>query len=291
MTDASLPAAGVDEDDLFAFAYALGWRAAGSAAGAHRSGTVGGGSDFHDFTAYERAPDGRRIDPRATARDPFGRLQVRRYKTRNRIGVEMIVDASGSMGFRGDVWKPALAGRLAAAVALAARRNGDRFGLTVARGGDTQVLHAPGPAPAAAAIDAAIAGMVPSGRGTAGLEAAAAALPPRRRLVFLVSDFRFPRPALDDLADRLAIHDVVPVELADPAEVRWPRWGLGDVADLETGARRMVLFRPALARRLSAAETERRAGLAARFAELGRRPFRVEGRLDLAALAAHLLEV
>lgn len=280
------------DDELADFAYAVAWRAGGQVVGVHSSRSIGSGSEFHDFVPFERHPDGRRIDVRASARDPYGRLQVRRFETRNRIAVHVVVDVSASMGFLGQSRKPEIAGAVAAAVAAAARRIGDRFALTVVDGeGRSERTQALGPAPAAEIIAATVAGYRPAGKGTRGLLEAAAGLAGRRALVFLVSDFRFPVEDLGDLLDRLGNHDVVPVEVIDPAETDWPTWGLAEVADLETGQVRLAVLRPALVRRMNDERAARDAALRRLFAERGRRPFRVVGRLDLSAFAEHLLEV
>lgn len=283
-------------------AYALHWRVTSAAAGVHKATAAGVGGDFDGFVPFDQHPDGRRIDVRATLRDPFGRVQVRRYRTRAPVAVRLLVDLTGSMAFAGTAAKTTTAATLVEAIALAARAVGDPVGVTAVGGttADTDTPHAAPPVPAvdlppwrsgltAAELGDMIADAAPEGRGADRLIAIAETWGGRRSLVFLVSDFRFADADVGRLLEALGRHDVVPVVVDDPAERDWPRFGIGELRDLETGRRRLVLFRPGLVDRLRQEETARRERLDRRFAAAGLRPLRVDGRLDLGAVADHLL--
>jgi hypothetical protein len=100
------------------------------------------------------------------------------------------------------------------------------------------------------------------------LLAAANCLPRQRSLVFLVSDFHLPLAQIDATLDSLAGHDVVPVILRDEAEYAAPattRSGhaLVNLRDAETGAQRLLWWRPALAARHAEQRERARADLAA----------------------------
>jgi Mg-chelatase subunit ChlD len=97
--------------------------------GAHSSSEIGGLGVFRDQTPFLRYPDARRVDVRATLRDPFGETHVRRFEQRSAIDVYALVDLSASMGFVGAVDRFAVACDLCAALAFSATRIGDRFGL------------------------------------------------------------------------------------------------------------------------------------------------------------------
>ena len=110
--------------------------------------------------------------------------------------------------------------------------------------------------------------------GTVGDEPALAErLPQRRALVFLVSDFHWPTGRLARILAHLARHDVVPVVVWDAREYAdLPRRGLVHLVDPETGRRRTLWMRQALAEQWRAAYAGRRAELTRRFTRSGRPP-------------------
>ena len=95
--------------------------------GAHGSSEVGGFGVFRDQASFLSYPDARRIDLRATLRDPFGETYVRRFEQRNAIEVYAIVDLSASMGFVGAVDRFEIACEICSALAFSVTRIGDRF--------------------------------------------------------------------------------------------------------------------------------------------------------------------
>ena len=113
-------------------------------------------------------------------------------------------------------------------------------------------------------------------------------LPLQRGLVFIVSDFHLPLPLLRRVLDSLAGHDLVPVVLWHPSEFTLgARSGLATLLDPESGRRRLVWWRPALAARWQAAHDERRDALQRLFAAHGLRPLWLEGSFDADALTKH----
>jgi uncharacterized protein (DUF58 family) len=240
------------------------------------------------------APDPRRIDLRQSLRDPWEGLHVRRFEQTADADVVLLADVSGSMGFRGRGDKMALIAELAEVLARSARRIGDRFGLIAcddrvrddlgtpisrARGGEEEMasrlrLFTPRPAGASALLQAAqsIAG--------------------RRRLVILVSDFRFPEADIAALLEALVAHDVLAVVLDDTAEaVSLPSWGLISLHDLETGRARSVFMRPALKEQFLAQERLRRDTLLRLLEQSTRDAVFVRDRIDWHQLGAALLGV
>ncbi len=110
----------------------------------------------------------------------------------------------------------------------------------------------------------------------------------RDSLIFLVSDFHWPQSDLEAACAALASRDVVPVVLWAQHEFEaWPRRGLAELQDLESGERRTVWFRPALADQMTRAGAQRRAELRRRFALNGWRPFFCVGSFNAAALNAY----
>ncbi|MFK8253001.1 DUF58 domain-containing protein [Ancylobacter terrae] len=270
--------------------YRLRWRPEGVLPGAHPGHGEGAEGEFRRHVGLLRHPDPRRIDLRASLRDPFGELQVRQFAPRRAIPVAAIVDLSGSMRFGA-----AVAGRVAelcAVLALSAVRSGDSFALV---GCDDAVRDDVSLPPGRRRgleeeVFERLAAAAPRG-GSAGLEAAAERLALRRGLVFLISDFLLPPARIAAVLDSLWRHDVVPVVIRDSAfDDGLPAWGLIEVADLEDGATRLVFMRPALRARWRAQARERQGALAAAFAARGLRPFELADTLDTDALARRLME-
>lgn len=272
-------------------AYRLRWRPEGVLPGAHPGRGEGAEGEFRRHVDLLRQPDPRRIDLRVSLRDPHGHLHVRQFSPRRAVPVAALVDLSGSMRFGA-----AVTGRVAAfasLIALSVVRSGDSFGLF---GADSR-LREDVMLPFArrrgleSEVAALLAGARPQGAGCDGLLDAAALLPGRRALVFLISDFLMPATALDTLLDALWRHDVVPVVVSEATlEDELPRWGFIETADLETGAARLVFMRPRLRQRWIAAEQARRAALDATFARRGLHPFALHDRLDVEALTRRLME-
>ncbi|ODN71804.1 DUF58 domain-containing protein [Methylobrevis pamukkalensis] len=279
---------GTDDLDAFAeIAFAARGSLTGVRPGRHRSRALGAGGVFAGLAPLIADPDPRRIDLRASLRDPFGTLWVRRHRRTVDAEVVVILDVSASMGFCGTASRPDLARTLVGGLAHAAARSADRFGLILA---GEQVEPDPlmpptrrrGLGPQAAGLVAATG---THGVGAAGLIEAADLLPRRRAVVVLVSDFTFEEEVLEDLLGRLAIHDVRPVVLRDSALDRPdPAFGLVDLQDLETGHRRLVLMRPALAARWQAEADDRRRRLADILAVHGLEPIEIVDQIDPVAL-------
>ncbi len=278
------PTGARQEDSL---TYALRWRVSGVIPGAHRGSDDGQTGHFRQVVAFDRSPDPRRIDLRATVRDPFGLLYVRRYEQRVAARVQVLVDASASMLFGIRSSRYALAVAVAAAIARAAHDIHDFFALA-ACGESIQVLSAGGRGNPAAFV-AALAAIRPRGRSARALLDAGRQLTGRRRLVFLVSDFGFPAGEVAALLDSLTAHDVVPVYVAEDLERSLPRWGLVELEDLENGRRRFVALRPSLRARWLKEVAEHEAQISALCAARGRRPFVLEGAFEAEAFANYLL--
>lgn len=271
--------------------YRLRWRPQGILPGAHPGHGEGTEGEFRRHVPLLRHPDPRRLDLRASLRDPYGELHVRQFAPRRAVPVAALVDLSGSMRF-GDAVAGGVAD-LCALVALSAQRAGDSFALFGCdahlreeaslpfgrrRGQEDEVRRR-------------LAAARPSGRAATGLIEAAEQLPTRRSLVFLISDFLMPIDGPRCLLDALWRHDVVPVIVGDSMlDQALPRWGLIELADLETGASRLVFMRPSLRQRWRDEAQARRNTLHRLFTERGLRAFELGDRLDADALAERLVE-
>jgi uncharacterized protein (DUF58 family) len=269
------------------------WRPRGSRVGAHRGRDAGGLGTYRDQVPFLTLPDARRIDMRATLRDPFEGIHVRRFEARTAVEVWALVDLSASMRYRGAADRMSLARDLCAGLAASATRIGDSFGLIGCDRAIRQDLYLPatrrrGPALSMADRLAAVGGLSP---GAAGMLDAAHQLIGRPKLVFVISDFRWPEHLIGRVFASLALHDTVPVLLADSAEDEGlPEWGLAELDDLEGAGRRLVFLRPSLRRRWIDQERARRERLRkAAVAAGARAPFVLADRFDADLLSRHLL--
>jgi uncharacterized protein (DUF58 family) len=272
--------------------YRLFGRARGIAPGLHRAVGAGLNGAFLRHGSILEVPDARRIDVRASITDPFGGLKVRRFENRARIDVFVVLDLSGSMAF-------GRAGRdrdpvadFCSAIAHAAIRSQDRFGMIAAGPKPRQdlAMRATRRAGLSDEVWRRTSDEAGDGRGVAGLFEMLDELPQRRALVFVVSDFLMPAADVEELLSRLWRHDVAPIVVRSSAvETRLPRFGLVETRDLETGRRRIVLMRRSLREAWLAHARERRAALDRVFRRYGRPAFDLVDRFDPDAFADHLL--
>lgn len=272
--------------------YSLGWRTSAIRAGIHKSRHAGSGGLFRDHTTLLDFPDPRRIDLRVSVRDPFEGLYVKRFEQRNAVTVYAILDVSGSMGFAGETRKMELASDLIASLAWSVRRAGDSFGLIGC--GDTVeedlYFHAGRSRESEARMRERLASLRPHGRSFKAVIEAAQLIAGRRKLVFLISDFRWPLPAVQEVFASLSAHDIVPILLTDTREIdALPGWGLLSLVDLESGRRRVVAMRPSLKAAWQRAERRRIADLNTVAGRYGRLPFQIRGKIDWDRLSAYMM--
>jgi uncharacterized protein (DUF58 family) len=272
-----------------AIAYALRWRVRGLMPGAHRGADAGQMGHFRQTVPFDRSPDPRRIDLRASLRDPFGNLYVRQFEQRTAAQVHVLIDTSASMAFgpTGDT-ASVRAVELSRLIAAAARDIHDAFGL--AAGANDLRLQQAARRQAVDDTLVALASIIPASAQIQALIDAAVQLGRRRKLVFVISDFEFPLADAEKLFEALSAHDVVPVRLADRVLQTLPRFGLVELADLETGRKRLVWIRPALRERWQRERDEHRRALERLCARHGHRLLVIDGAINADALSEHLLE-
>jgi uncharacterized protein (DUF58 family) len=294
--------------DAEELAYRVRWRAGDVHAGSHRSRTEGAGDEFRGVTPLTQGRDARRIDLRASVRDPWERPWVREFRQRSRISVMLLADLSRSMQFVGHADRLQLVGQFARALAAGAARRGDPFGfigcdravrrslmmlpMRSRRAGEivARQLEALRRPEAAARDDKTGDREHNREHGAEGLAQAARWLPQRRSLVFLFSDLYLDAALFERVLKSLVLHDVVVVLLADSAERQPPaRWGLARLADLETGRERLVFLRPGVAERMAAGQAERTAAAAQIARRHGAALLVAQDHLDLSAMARHFL--
>lgn len=273
--------------------YLVQWKPGGVLPGLHRGSQAGVGHELRAVVPFDSHPDPRRLDLRATLRDPYRRLWVRDFKQSLALNVYVLADVSASMAFNGRHDKFAQLRDIAATLARSAWRSGDRFGLFAADEQLRSELSQPARRNRSAAdvLDRRLRRFQPRGRSARGLLQAAAQLPARRALVFLLSDFHWPDADLQALLQALTRHDVVPIVLWDAAEAQEiPARGLARLRDPETGRLRSLWLRPALQDKLRAAYEARRQRLQALCLRAGRRPFFVAGEFQPWQLSRYFRE-
>ncbi|HPO93108.1 MAG TPA: DUF58 domain-containing protein [Phycisphaerales bacterium] len=216
-------------------------------AGEYSSAFKGRGIEFAEVREYEPGDDVRTIDWNVTART--GRPFVKRFTEERELTVVLAVDCSASNFFsstRDGRTKQQLAAEIAALVAFAAAKKGDRVGLLLFSDRvERFVPPAKGSRHAMRIIREVLACVEASGehRGTdLRMAAERLALVLRRRsVVFFVSDFLDgdPGDALSVLTRRSGGggHDVIALDISDPREFEFPAVGAGvlTLRDPESG--------------------------------------------------------
>jgi uncharacterized protein (DUF58 family) len=271
------------------FHYRLAWRSRAHRVGAHGGTMRGSGYEFRGLAPLVSAGDPRRVDLRASARDPFRQLLVRLYTQRSAVQVHVLADVSASMAFRGTGRKLDVVADFAESLGYAAARTGDPVWFFACDAGIRTELSCrfEGGRSAGAALAERLRAFAPEGDGAAGLLAAAARLPAARALVFVLSDFYVPFDLVDGLLGRLTRHDVVPVVVRDGADRTLPATGLVRLRDAEHGTERTVVARRALRERVAARCDAHDAELARRFTAAGVRAITLVDRFDAAAMTRH----
>jgi uncharacterized protein (DUF58 family) len=218
-------------------------------AGEYRSAFRGRGIEFEEVREYQPGDDIRNIDWNVTARS--GRPFVKQYAEEREMTVMILLDRSPSLACatpRGT--KSRVAAEIAALLAFAATRSNDRVGLlTFSDRIEHYLPPAKGPRHAQRLV-AELQRQPSAGPGTdlAGALDYLDRVQRRGAILFLISDF-----LADDFFLPLATvarrHDVVAISVLDPLDFELPAVGLLQVADAETGARRLIDSSDAAVRR------------------------------------------
>lgn len=274
-------------NDIKQFSYHIGWRSRNRHAGRHTSTQRGMGMEFRGHTTLLSYPDPRRIDIRQTIRDSHEQVYVRIFNQKSATPVYAITDLSGSMDFGSKQRKVTLAAEIMESIAQSAAHAHDPFGFI---GFDDQVRdewvctqsfrpHQ------ALELAKRLREFHPQPVGNRGLLDVNRYLPRERSLVFLISDFHMPLAELEDALNLLIRHHVVPVILWDAAEYKnLPEFGIANVTDCETGAKRTLFLRKDYRERIIQSFEERREALTALLMRFDMPPFFVEGDFDADAL-------
>lgn len=204
--------------------------------GAYRSRFKGRGIEFEEVREYEFGDDVRDIDWNVSAR--MGAPFVKKYVEERELHVLLAIDVSASGLFgSGEKTKIRTQAEIAALLALSAVRSRDKVGMLMFS--DRIEKHLPmrsGRAHVLRMIRELVA-TEPQGRETdiAGALTQMRQLLKKRTVIFVISDFLETREhwkqALGMLSRR---HDVILIDVNDPAESAWQVPGTWNIADAET---------------------------------------------------------
>ncbi len=211
------------------------------ALGQYESVFRGHGIEFSEVREYQPGDPFQAIDWKVTAR--MRRPFVKRFVEERELTVLLMVDvsASGEFGTRGAL-KRQLAAQIAGVLTLAAVRSQDRVGLLLFSDRVERFARPVRGRNRTLRLLYELMAYRPRGRGTdigAALTTTARLLPVRS-LVFILSDFGDARDLTGPLLTLAARHDVVAIDIRDPAESRLPDAGWVELEDPETGRRTPV---------------------------------------------------
>jgi hypothetical protein len=279
------------------FHYRLPHRVGGWRPGSHRGSSLGTGQEFVSHMSLYARPDPRRLDLRASLRQPGDDWQVRVNRQRVAVSVHVLVDVSASMTFGAPKRKLEVVADFVEALGQSAFRVGDALGLQAFDDEERPELFMP--ALLSRGVGSVMAAQLRqwparpgSGAGCAGLADAALHLAGRPGLVFLVSDFHWPLDQLAPVLDLMAHACVVPMVVWDAAEIEPPAAdAMAPLRDMESGRTRSLWLRPRLRQQWRDGVARRRVELDRFFAAREMHPFYVCGAFNGEALSQYFFEV
>lgn len=270
-------------DHIKEFSYHINWRSNSRRPGSHRSNQRGMGMEFRGHATLLSYPDPRRIDLRQTIRDPMEQIYVRIFNQKSAVPVFVLCDMSGSMQYGSKQRKIDIAGDIIQSVAQSVTHNGDPFGLI---GFDDEIREdwiATLSARPHIAIEMAerLKTYQPNEVASTALIDTVRMLPRERSLIFLVSDFHMPIKDLEEALVLMLRHHIIPVVLWDTAEYEdLPEFGIANVTDPETGAKRTLFLRKEYRKRILDSFKQRRKAIEDLFLRFDMQPFFVTNQFD-----------
>jgi uncharacterized protein (DUF58 family) len=273
----------MSEQHIKEFSYHIGWRSHSRRPGRHKSNQRGMGMEFRGHTTLLAYPDPRRRDIRQTIRDPLEQIHVRLFNQKSITPVFVLCDMSGSMQYGAQQKKLAVAADIAQSVAQSATRNRDLVGFI----GFDDVVREDWLCTLSARPHSTVE-MAENLRdyqadevGSRGIIDTVRLLPRERSLIFMVSDFHMPISDLEESLVLMQRHHIVPVVLWDSSEYTdLPEFGITNVTDPETGAKRTLFLRKTYRDQILQSFADRRAAIKALFSRYDMEPFFVENQFD-----------
>lgn len=218
-------------------------------AGDYQSAFRGRGMEFEEVREYQPGDEVRSIDWNVTAR--MGHPFVKRYVEERELTVVLLVDMSSSGKFgTTDRLKQEVTAELCAVLAFSAIIHNDKVGVILFTDAIEKFIPPKKGPKHVLRVIRELLYHEPKGSGT-NIAAALEYLNKitrRRAVVFLVSDF-LSEGYERDLQLSSKRHDLIPITITDPREMEFPKIGLIELEDAETGERVVVDFRSLRARR------------------------------------------
>ncbi|MDI1299530.1 DUF58 domain-containing protein [Methylotenera sp.] len=286
----------MSQEHIKEFSYHIAWRSRSRRPGRHKSNQRGMGMEFRGHTTLLAYPDPRRIDIRQTIRDPLEQVHVRIFNQKSVTPVFVLCDMSGSMQYAstkqdGSTQKKIeIAADIAQSVAQSATRNRDLVGFI----GFDDVVREDWLCTLSARPHTTVE-MAESLRtyeteevGSRGVTEIVRLLPRERSLIFMVSDFHMPIADLEESLVLMQRHHIVPIVLWDSSEYSdLPEFGITNVTDPETGAKRTLFLRKSYRDRILQSFTDRRIAIENLFLRYDMQPFFVENSFDADQLSEY----
>jgi uncharacterized protein (DUF58 family) len=210
----------------------------GSVAGKHKSPHRGSSVEFAEYRKYVPGDDTRRLDWRAYARSD--RFYIKEFEADTNLRLVLVIDVSGSMGFKSEgVSKLDYARRMAATLGYLALQQGDAVGLSLASTALSVELRPSRRSTQLSVVNDFLEQSNSSGEtGLCKSIHDVAEKNRQRALVVMFSDFFVEPDELENAFQHLRFrkHDAVAFQLLAPEEKKFDYRGPIRFVDLEGGA-------------------------------------------------------
>ena len=208
----------------------------GFMAGIHRSNVKGPGMEFSQYRSYQPGDDLRSLDWKMFARSD--RYYIRESEIETSISVRFLIDASGSMNHKDELFtKLEYAGYLAASLGYLAHQQGDAIGLYVFKDGSLFSLPARRDHQHLARFMYQLENITAAGSFTNPIQYKDLfAASSKRELLLFITDFYQKDHELFDLLDSLIIlrHEITVLQVMAQNEMELNYKGYSSLQDLET---------------------------------------------------------
>ncbi len=210
-------------------------------AGHYRSVFKGQGMEFEEVREYAPGDEIRSIDWNVTAR--MGYPFIKKFREERELTMMLLVDISASNQFGSSAQlKQDLAAELAAVLAFSAVKNNDRVGLILFS--DDVELYVPPEKGVRHALRVVreVLYFKPRSPKTRVIPAIdyLNRVTRRHTTTFLISDFLFNEDYQRALAITRRRHDLIGIIVGDKREIAWPRAGIVEWVDLESGETMLI---------------------------------------------------
>lgn len=276
------------------FRYRIPWRPHSQQHGSYTGNRTGEGLELHSFSSHwHTGASARHIDLRASLLDPYGHWVVKQYRPPAGCDIHIMLDTSASMLLSPDGSDLHRLSSLLECIIYSTFLAGDRCALWTAARQKTDAIPLLSPAIRQGLPQAVIQHLQMDQSfeetGSEGLLDIAKALPARRALIFLLSDFYWPEALLKQLLPQLARHDTVCLRTRD--NHTWlsqlPAWRILTLYDPETRRRSPILSRPSLTQKWLQHEDQWTAWLRRYLAQHGCAMIAMTGQLDPQPITRH----